>query len=120
MLLNDLFAKGRALTDPLNEQEIIYYKDMDHPGEFYGKESILELPMAPFLEAIPTTFEFSKSVRDYLREEGRLIQDQVQFADNCSRGVPGYDDDSSSTRKYWIFLALTAVPTNITLCSPPS
>ena len=47
VLLNDLFAKGRVATDPLNAKEIIYYKDMEHPGELYGKESILELPMAP-------------------------------------------------------------------------
>lgn len=103
VLLNDLYAKGRVATDPLNKKEIIYYKDMEHPDELYGKESILELPMAPCLEAIPTTFEFSKSVRDRLREEGRLIQDQVQFSETCLRGVSGYDDPSSM-RRYWIYL----------------
>lgn len=102
-LLNDLFAKGRVATDPLNKKEIIYYKDMDNPEEIYGKESILELPMAPCLAAIPTTFEFSKAVRDRLREEGRLIQDQVQFSDTSLRNVAGYDD-ASSMRKYWIYL----------------
>lgn len=102
-LLNDLFAKGRVETDPLNKKEIIYYKEMDTMGEFYGKESILELPMAPHLESIATSFESVKSVRDRLRDEDRLIYDKVQFSDTGLRNEPGYEE-ASSTRKYWIYL----------------
>ena len=80
-LLDDLFAKGRVETDSLNKKEIIYYKDMDTPGEYYGKESILELPMAPHLDSISTSYESVKSVRDRLRGEGRLIDDKVQFSE---------------------------------------
>ena len=102
-LLNDLFAKGHVETDPLNKKEIIYYKDMDTLDEFYGKESILELPMAPHLESISTSFESVKSVRDRLKGEDRLIYDKVQFSDTCLRNEPGYEE-ASSTRKYWIYL----------------
>ena len=102
-LLDDLFAKGRVETDSLNKKEIIYYKDMDTPGEYYGKESILELPMAPHLDSISTSYESVKSVRDRLRGEGRLIDDKVQFSETSLRNEPGYND-ALSTRKYWVYL----------------
>ncbi len=102
-LLNDLFANNHVITDPLNKKEIVYYKDMDNPDEIYGKESILELPMAPCLKDIPTSFEAAKSARDRLRAAGRLIQDKVQFSDTCLRNVSGYNEPSLS-RKYWIYL----------------
>lgn len=102
-LLNDLFAKKRVETDPRNLKEIIYYKDMDNPGDIYGKESILELRGAPCLEDIPTSFESSKAMRDRLRAEGRLTQNEILFADTCLGNVPGYDDVSAK-RKYWIYL----------------
>lgn len=102
-LLNDLFAKDRVITDPLDKKEIVYHKDMDSPDEIYGKESILELPMAPCLKDIPTSFEAAKSVRFQLRDRGRLIQDKVQFSDTCLRDVPGYSEPEL-TRKYWIYL----------------
>ena len=54
MLLNDLFAEGRVVTDPLNINEIIYYKDMEQPDEIYGKESILELRHLPLSRARST------------------------------------------------------------------
>jgi enterochelin esterase-like enzyme len=102
-LENDLREKNRVTSDPLNTNEIIYYKDMDSPEEFYGKESILELPAAPCLEAIPTSYESIKSARDRLKHTGRLIQDRVIFSDTCLKNVLGYDE-LSSTRKYWIYL----------------
>lgn len=102
-LENDLREKNRVISDPLNTNEIIYYKDMDNPGEFYGKESILELPDAPCLGAIPTSFESIKSARDRLKYTGRLIQDEVMFSDTCLNSVAGYDEPSSM-RKYWIYL----------------
>lgn len=103
VLLGDLFAKDRVITDPLNKKEIVYYKDMDNPDEIYGKESIIELPMAPYLQDIPTSFEAAKSARDHLRAKGRLIQDEVQFADTCLKNISGYNEPSL-TRKYWIYL----------------
>ena len=102
-LFNELFLQGRIKTDPLNKKEIIYYKDMDIPNEFYGKESILELPMAPCLNGISTSFEFVKSVRDRLKSTGRLIFDEIQFLETCLGDTPGYEGDLS-TRKYWIYL----------------
>lgn len=102
-LLNDLFAKGRVITDALNKKEIVYYKDMDNPDEIYGKESILELPMAPCLKDISFSFEAAKATRDQLKSEGRFIQDSVRFSDTRLKGVPGYNSPSL-TRKYWIYL----------------
>ena len=108
-LLNDLFAQGRVITDPLNKNEIVYYKDMDNPIESYGKEAILELPMAPCLEDIPTSFEAAKSASDRLRATGRLIQDKVHFSDTSLKNVSGYNKPSLS-RKYWIYLPLDYDP----------
>ena len=104
-LSNYLFANGLVKTDSFNKKEIIYYQDMDNPDpdKLYGKESILELPMAPCLEGIPTSFESVKSARERLKEEGRLTQYSMQFSDTCLRDVPGYEEPVS-TRKYWIYL----------------
>lgn len=102
-LLNDLFAKDRVITDPLNKNEIAYYKDMDNPSEIYGKESILELPKAPRLESIPFTFEFAKSTRDKLKQEGRLQLNKLVCSETGLKSLPGYDN-ASLTRDYWIYL----------------
>ncbi|MFO3183490.1 hypothetical protein SCT18_09775 [Legionella pneumophila serogroup 1] len=49
MLLMHLFNQGCVQTDPRNKRELTYYMDYDNPGEFFGKESIIELPNAPTL-----------------------------------------------------------------------
>lgn len=102
-LMDDLMMNDRVITDPLNKKEIVYYKEMDDPSEIYGKESILELPMAPSLNNIPTSFESAKLARDELKEAGRLIQDLVQFSETSLKNVFGYTEPSM-TRKYWIYL----------------
>ena len=102
-LLNDLFAKDLVITDPCNKNQIVYYKDMDNPDEIYGKESILELPLAPCLKDIPTSFEAVKLARFQLRARGRLLQDKIQFSDTCLRSVSGYSEPEL-TRKYWVYL----------------
>ncbi len=102
-LLNDLFTKGRVITDPLNKNKLAYYKDMDNPGELYGEESILELPKAPRLEAIPFTFEFAKLTRDKLKQEGRLLLNKLMCSETHLKSVIG-NDDPSLARNYWIYL----------------
>lgn len=99
-LLNHLFAMERVIPDPLNDNTIVYYKDMDKQDELYGKESILELPLAPSLKDIPITSEAAKEARDQLRKEGRLIQDTVNFSGTSLKDLPDY---KGSCRKYWIY-----------------
>ena len=98
-----LFENNHVITDPLNKKEMVYYQDMDDPDKIYGKESILELPMAPCLGGIPTSFMAVKSVRDQLKDVDRFIKDKLDFSTTCLRDMPGYTD-LSLTRKYWIYL----------------
>jgi hypothetical protein len=76
---------------------------MDNPSELYGEESIMELPKAPRLEAILFTFEFAKSARDKLKQEGRLLLNKLVCSETHLKSVTG-NDDPSLTRNYWIYL----------------
>ena len=102
-LLNRLFEESRVVIDPKNPKEIIYYKDYDHPIEYYAKESVLELPLAPKLEGIPESLEVIKLQRDQLKQSERLIEDVVQFSETSLNGVIGYQEGIEATRKYWIY-----------------
>lgn len=100
-LLGHLYSENRVIPDPLNVKTITYYKDMDKQDEIFGKESILELPLAPQLADISFSHENSKIVRDTLKQEGRLIEDSVNFAETSLKDLPDYQ---STSRKYWIYL----------------
>jgi enterochelin esterase-like enzyme len=100
-LLGHLYSENRVIVDPLNEKTITYYKDMDKQDEIFGKESILELPSAPRLTDISFSHENSKIARDTLKEEGRLIEDSVNFAETSLKDLTDYQ---STSRKYWVYL----------------
>lgn len=100
-LLGRLHAEKRIILDPLNDDYITYYKDMDKQDEFYAMESILELEEAPSLPEIPISCEAAKIARDQLRQAGRLIQGLVNFSDTSLKDLPDY---LSASRKYWIYL----------------
>lgn len=100
-LLGHLYSENRVIPDPLNVKTFTYYKDMDKQDEIFGKESILELPLAPQLADISFSHENSKMARDTLKQEGRLIEDSVNFAETSLKDLTDYQ---STNRKYWIYL----------------
>ena len=100
-LLGHLYSENRVIPDPLNLKSITYYKDMDKQDEIFGTESILELPSAPQLADISFSHENSRIVRDFLKQEGRLIEDSVNFAETSLQDLTDYQ---STSRKYWIYL----------------
>ena len=68
MLLMHLFNQGCVQTDPRNKQEMIYYMDYDNPAEFFGKESIIELPHAPAF-ITPCSLNKAKEHREQCKKE---------------------------------------------------
>ncbi len=100
-LLGYLYSKNCVILDPLNKNTMTYYKDLDKQDEIFGKESILELPSAPQLEGMSFSHENSKIARDTLKQENRLIEDSVNFAETSLKDLTNYQ---SISRKYWIYL----------------
>lgn len=64
-LLMHLFNEGCVQTDPRNKQEVTYYKDYDNPSEYFGKESMIELPNVPAFIA-PCSLNKAKEHRFFL------------------------------------------------------
>ena len=98
-----LFGQKKIEIDNRNPRKIIHYLDYDNPGEYYGMESLIELPLAPSQCYVPETFEMVKSYRDALKYEGRLLEHLVQFSDTGLKNIDDYCGENS-TRKYWIYL----------------
>jgi enterochelin esterase-like enzyme len=98
-----LFEQKKIEIDPGNPRKIIYYLDYDNPDEYYGMESVLELPLAPLQSYIPKKFEKVKYDLDMLKHEGRLLENLVQFSETSLKDIDDYRGETS-TRKYWIYL----------------
>lgn len=61
-----------------NKQEITYYKDYDNPSEFFGKESIIELPNAPAF-ITPCSLNKAKEHREQCKKEHRFFACELNF-----------------------------------------
>jgi enterochelin esterase-like enzyme len=104
VLLMHLFHQGCVQTDPKNKQEMTYYKDYDNPGEFFGKESIIELPNAPAF-VTRCSLDRAKEHREQCKREHRFFAFELNFLKTCLKNVPGYyESPEQSTRKYWVYL----------------
>lgn len=104
--LNYLFEHNQVEIDLHNKKkEVIYYKDIDNPDEIYGKQSILELPQAPYLSFLPNSFEETKAARDRLKEMKRLTHSILSFSKTSLKEAPGYyETPEQSQRSYWVYL----------------
>lgn len=104
MLLMHLFNEGCVQTDPRNKQEVTYYKDYDNPSEYFGKESIIELPNAPAF-ITPCSLNKAKEHREQCKKEHRFFSFELNFLESRLKNVSGYYENiEQSTRKYWVYL----------------
>jgi len=104
MLLMHLFNEGCVQTDPKNKQEVTYYKDYDNPSEYFGKESIIELPNAPAF-ITPCSLNKAKEHREQCKKEHRFFSFELNFLESRLKNVSGYYGNlEQSTRKYWVYL----------------
>jgi hypothetical protein len=103
-VLMHLFSQDGVQTDPKNEQEMIYYIDYDNPKDFFGKESLIELPKAPAF-ATDCSLVRAKAHREQCKKEHRFFAYNLNFSETRLKNVPGYFETSEqSTRKYWVYL----------------
>ncbi|HHT9916371.1 TPA: alpha/beta hydrolase [Legionella pneumophila] len=104
VLLMHLFNQDCVQIDPRNKQEITYYKDYDNPSEFFGKESIIELPNAPAF-ITPCSLNKAKEHREQCKKEHRFFACELNFSETRLKNVPGYyENPEQSSRKYWVYL----------------
>ncbi|HHJ0490292.1 TPA: alpha/beta hydrolase [Legionella pneumophila] len=104
MLLMHLFNQGCVQIDPRNKQEMTYYIDYDNPGEFFGKESIIELPNAPAF-IISCSLDKAKEHREQCKKEHRFFEFELNFLESSLKNVPGYyENPEQAKRKYWVYL----------------
>jgi enterochelin esterase-like enzyme len=103
-LLVQLFNQGCVQTDPRNKQEKTYYLNYDNPSEFFGKESIIELPQAPTF-ITDCSLDKAKEHRERCKKEHRFFAFELNFLETCLKNVPGYyESPEQSIRKYWVYL----------------
>nr|HAT8713232.1 enterochelin esterase [Legionella jordanis] len=104
MLLMHLFNQGCVQIDPRNKQKVTYYKDYDNPSEYFGKESIIELPNAPTF-VTDCSLDKTKEHRERCKKEHRFFSFELNFLETRLKNVPGYyENPEQSIRKYWVYL----------------
>jgi enterochelin esterase-like enzyme len=99
--LMHLFEQEKVMLDQNNDRKIIYYIDFENLDNYFAKESILELPMAPKQPLIPQSTLLVKSEREEMKKSQRFSEHRVKFSDTCLKNA---DDYKQYTRKYWVYL----------------